>query len=63
VLPLPRQCSHGLKVFWCGGGYFEAAIEQAQQQGVKSGVKVDQFTGAEGLCCLPKRRVVERTFA
>jgi putative transposase len=62
VLPLLRQCAHRLKKLWCDGGYFESAFEQARQQGFKLEA-VLRPEGQKGFVLLPKRWVVERTFA
>lgn len=62
TLPLLKRCAHGLKVIWCDGGYFEGAFEQAQKQGLKL-EPVRRPEGQKGFVLLPKRWVVERTFA
>lgn len=62
VLPLLKQCVHCLKKLWCDGGYFESAFEQARKQGLKIEA-VLRPVGQKGFVLLPKRWVVERTFA
>ena len=62
VLPRLQGCAHALKLIWCDGGYFEAALKQAQEQGLKL-EPVLRPQGQKGFVLLPKRWVVERTFA
>lgn len=62
TLPLLQRCAHRLQTLWCDGGYFEGAFEQATQQGLKL-EPVLRPAGHKGFVLLPKRWVVERTFA
>ena len=62
LLPLLQRCAHQLRLVWCDGGYFEAAFEQARQQGLKL-QPVLRPPGHKGFVLLPKRWVVQRTFA
>jgi putative transposase len=62
VLPLLRGCAHRLQLLWCDGGYFEAAFEQAGHLSLKL-QPVLRPEGRKGFVLLPKRWVVERTFA
>lgn len=62
TLPLLQRCAHRLKKIWCDGGYFEAAFEQARTQGLAL-ESVLRPEGHKGFVLLPKRWVVERTFA
>jgi len=62
VLALLQRCSHRLKKIWCDGGYFEAAIKKAKDYGLKL-EPVLRPEGQKGFVLLPKRWVVERTFA
>ncbi len=62
LLPELRHCAHRLRLLWCDGGYFNAAFDQAQQQGFKMEA-VLRPQGSKGFVLLPRRWVVERTFA
>ena len=62
VLPLLRGCAHCLRVIWCDGGYFEAAFTQATALGLNL-QPVLVPPGHKGFVVVPKRWVVERTFA
>jgi putative transposase len=62
VLPLLQRCAHRLRVIWCDGGYFASAFEQARRLGLKL-EPVLRAEGQKGFAVLPKRWVVERTFA
>lgn len=62
LLPRLRHCAHRLRLLWCDGGYFESVFEQARQQGLIL-EPVLRPAHSKGFVLLPKRWVVERTFA
>jgi len=62
LLPLLRHSAHHLRLVWCDGGYFNAALEQAKACGLKL-EPVLRPANQKGFAPLPKRWVVERTFA
>ena len=62
VLPRLQRCAHQLRLIWCDGCYFEAATDKAHQLGLKL-QPVLRPAGHKGFVLLPKRWVVERTFA
>ena len=62
LLPLLRHCAHHLRLLWCDGSYFNAAFEQAREQGLTMEA-VLRPAGTKGFVLLPKRWVGERTFA
>jgi len=62
LLPLLGHSAHHLRRVWCDGGYFNAALEQAKACGLKL-EPVLRPAGQKGFAPLPKRWVVERTFA
>ncbi len=51
-----------LRLLWCDGGYFKTAIEQAKRQGLEMRPVVP-LAGQKGFSLLPRRWVIERTFA
>jgi putative transposase len=61
VADLRRRFPH-LQLIWCDGGYFKAAFEAAQAQGLHLEL-VSPPPGTKGFYLLAKRWVVERTFA
>ena len=62
ALPLLGACAHRLQVIWCDGCYFNAAKEQARALNLKLQI-VPRPRSQKGFAPLPKRWVVERTFA
>ena len=62
LLPLLRHSAHRLRRVWCDGGYFNAAFDQAKACGLKM-EPVLRLAHQKGFSPLPKRWVVERTFA
>jgi len=62
LLPLLRHQCHRLRLLWCDGGYFQAAKAQALLHGLKL-EPVLRPEGQKGFALLPRRWVVERTFA
>lgn len=57
-----RGVSKKLRRLWCDGGYFNAAKDKAEKQRLRLCV-VEKPAGQKGFSPLPKRWVVERTFA
>jgi len=62
LMPLLRHQCHRLRRLWCDGGYFDTAKAQATSHGLRL-EPVLRPQGQKGFAPLPRRWVVERTFA
>ena len=51
-----------MRLIWCDNGYFNGAFEQAEKQRLKLRT-VERPADQKGFAVLPRRWVVERTFA
>ena len=62
VLPRLRGAAKKLRVLWCDSGYFNTAFAHAAQKRIQLRA-VERPSTQKGFAVLPRRWVVERTFA
>lgn len=62
VLQRLRGCAKKMRLIWCDNGYFKGAFEHAEKQRLELRT-VERPADQKGFAVLPRRWVVERTFA